>query len=125
MTNQLWTTFHLKPFAIKQWPDGIRAWIAIFAIGGCCVLIVCVLLISILLVRLGRDALVSPAPNYQEATRNFLFAFASAFGAPFIAWRTWVAHKMAIAPPLSRPLRSASGANLRSPSSTLVSEINR
>jgi hypothetical protein len=47
------------------------------------------------LARLGWDALWLPNPQYQEASRNFFLAFAAVFGAPFLIWRTWVAHQQA------------------------------
>jgi len=95
MANNLWNLFHLQLPAIKRSPKWLRAWVTIGAFVSVCALIACVIMISILLVRLGIDALLSPAPIYQEAARNFLLAFASAFGAPFLVWRAWVAHQQA------------------------------
>lgn len=49
----------------------------------------------ILLIRLGLDALFSPSPVYQDSAKNFVLTFASAFGAPFLVWRAWIAHRQA------------------------------
>jgi uncharacterized protein YjbI with pentapeptide repeats len=93
--NEMWSFFHLKPLQVKQWPDGVRAWITVAAIVGCCSLVACIFIISFLLVRLGWEAVTNSSETYQETTKNFLLAFASAFGAPFLVWRTWVAHQQA------------------------------
>lgn len=95
--GSVWTALHLRPRAFRDFPEGLRAWVTIASAVALAGLVICVLITVFLLCRLGWDALSSPAPNYQEATKNFLFAFASAFGAPFLVWRTWVAHKQASA----------------------------
>ena len=57
----------------------------------------CALISLLLLVRLGWDALTLSGTAYQESARNFLIAFAGVIGAPFLVWRTWVAHQQATA----------------------------
>src|ERR1700730_10717325 len=94
MADEIWTSLHLRLPPFKQWSDGVRAWITIVASFF---LIACMLMIVALLARLLWDAVLLPEPANQEATRNFVLAFASAFGAPFLVWRPWVAHKQATA----------------------------
>lgn len=88
MSEETWNALRLQSLPLQ-------ALVTFAAIIVCATLVACLILICILLVRLGWDALFSPSPTYQEATKNFLLAFASAFGAPFLVWRTWVAHQQA------------------------------
>jgi Pentapeptide repeats (8 copies) len=46
--------------------------------------IACTILSAILLVRLGWEAFWSKLPDNQEIIKNFLLAFASTFGIPFL-----------------------------------------
>jgi uncharacterized protein YjbI with pentapeptide repeats len=77
--------------------ESIRASISVFTIIALLALTACTVIGLALLFRLGLDALTLPAAAYQEAARNFLFAFAGIFGAPFLVWRSWVAHQQATA----------------------------
>jgi hypothetical protein len=91
----IWDVLYLRPSAVKLTPEALRAWASIVIAFALLALFACILLTCILLVRLGWDAIVLPSPDYQNASRNFLLAFASAFGAPLLVWRTWVAHQQA------------------------------
>ena len=96
MPDEVWSFLYLRrPIPIRDWPEAARAWISIALIVSSVCLLVCVLLTVCLLFRLAYDAFFETGPTYQEAARNFLLAFASAFGAPFLVWRTWVAHQQA------------------------------
>jgi len=95
--TSLWNQFFLNAPSIKRLPEWLRAWLTITASACVLAILFCLITVCILLVRLGIDALFAPFPNYQEAARNFLLAFASAFGAPFLVWRAWVAHRQAVA----------------------------
>lgn len=93
--RSLLTAFYVRPFDIEALPEGFRASMTIAAIlAGVC-FIICTALSGILLIRLGWDALWQPSPANQEIIKNFLLAFASTFGVPFLIWRTWVAHQQA------------------------------
>lgn len=67
----------------------------IAAIAAAVSFIVCTIISGFLLIRLGWDALWEAPPGNQEIIKNFLLAFASTFGIPFLIWRTWVAHQQA------------------------------
>jgi hypothetical protein len=95
MFEKFWKVFFLQPRSVTHLPVWLRVSTMIAATVVLCSLLVCLTIISILLVRLGCDALFSSGVNYQEIVRNFLLAFASAFGAPFLVWRAWVAHQQA------------------------------
>src|SRR5580700_2561079 len=88
-------TFYLKPAQIKTAPDTLRAWAGASIIIGLILFILSVMVSSVLLVRLALDALFLPSPAYQETAKNFVLTFASAFGAPFLVWRAWIAHRQA------------------------------
>jgi uncharacterized protein YjbI with pentapeptide repeats len=92
-----WDALYLRPSSLAVIPEVARAWTSI--VLGIAVLsfLVCVVITCILLARLGLDAVSSPRTDYQEPARNFLLAFASAFGAPLLLWRAWVAHQQALA----------------------------
>jgi hypothetical protein len=85
-------TFYLRLHAS---PETLRAWAGIAVIVALFLFIGSVITSAILLVRLGTDALFSSSPSYQETARNFVLTFASAFGAPFLVWRAWIAHRQA------------------------------
>jgi hypothetical protein len=87
--------FYLRPAQIQVVPEALRAWTGVSIIAGLVLFILCVAVSFILLVRLGLDALLSPSPSYQETAKNFVLTFASAFGAPFLVWRAWIAHRQA------------------------------
>jgi hypothetical protein len=95
MKSNIWSYFFVRGASVKCLPEWLRAWTTIVATICVANLLLCLLIICWLLVRLGIDALSASAPTYQETTRNFLLAFASAFGAPFLVWRAWVAHQQA------------------------------
>jgi uncharacterized protein YjbI with pentapeptide repeats len=92
-----WEAFHLDRDLITALPTIVRTWTTIAIIIALISSGICVAVSIALLVRLGWDALSLQGTAYQEAAKNFLFAFAGAFGAPFLVWRTWVAHKQATA----------------------------
>jgi hypothetical protein len=85
----------VRPFSINSLPEGVRAWATIAAIIAALAFVLCTIVSSFLLVRLGWDALWAAPPANQEIIKNFLLAFASTFGIPFLIWRTWVAHQQA------------------------------
>jgi hypothetical protein len=89
--------FHLDRDAINALPDIFRAWTTVATIFALLALFTCTAISLALLIRLGCDALTLPGATYQEAAKNFLFAFVGVFGAPFLVWRTWVAHQQATA----------------------------
>ncbi len=91
----VWSLLLLRKLTINPRSEPVRTWITIVICALAITFAFCCLLSAALLVRLGWDALWSPHPAYQEAARNFLLAFAGAFGAPFLVWRSWVAHKQA------------------------------
>jgi len=91
----VWDALYLRPNLVEQVPETVRAWTTIVVAIVLISLLVCILLTCILLLRLGWDAVSLPNPSYQEASRNFLLAFAGAFGAPLLIWRAWVAHRQA------------------------------
>ncbi|TKT73116.1 pentapeptide repeat-containing protein [Afipia massiliensis] len=76
-------------------PETFRSWTTVSLTIGLIVFSLGVLISAILLFRLGVNALFSPDDSFQDAAKNFLFALAGAFGAPFLVWRTWVAHLQA------------------------------
>jgi uncharacterized protein YjbI with pentapeptide repeats len=88
---------HLDRNAIFSLPESLRALVTVSAIIALLAFVVCAFIGIGLLIRLGWDALTLPTTGYQEAARNFLFAFAGIFGAPFLVWRSWVAHQQATA----------------------------
>jgi uncharacterized protein YjbI with pentapeptide repeats len=92
-----WDALYLRPGSLAAIPEIARAWTSIALGVVLLAFLSCVVITCILLVRLGVDAVWSSSANYQEPTKNFLLAFASAFGAPFLVWRAWVAHQQAIA----------------------------
>jgi hypothetical protein len=91
----VWDALYLRANLIEQTPEAVRAWTTIVVTIALISLLICILITCALLVRLGWDAVSLPTPSYQEASRNFLLAFASAFGAPLLIWRAWVAHRQA------------------------------
>lgn len=91
----IWDIFHIRPIALAQTPESLRAWATIIAAMALISLIICGLVGVALLGRLGMDAFQLPSPQYQEAARNFFLAFAGVFGAPFLIWRALVAHRQA------------------------------
>jgi uncharacterized protein YjbI with pentapeptide repeats len=93
--TDFYNALFLKRCAFNSLPDALRAWSTLGVTIALLALIVCVLVSTALLVRLGWDALWTPSPAYQEIAKNFLLAFVGAFGAPFLVWRTWVAHTQA------------------------------
>ena len=93
----IWDVLYLRPDAVASIAETLRAWASILLGLALIALFSCILLTCILLVRLGWDALSLPSPEYQNASRNFLLAFAGVFGAPLLVWRAWVAHRQAIA----------------------------
>jgi hypothetical protein len=86
---------YVRPVSFARTPEAVRAWTTIALALALISLIVWVPLSLALLGRLGRDAFWLPNPQYQDASRNFFLAFAAVFGAPFLIWRTWVAHQQA------------------------------
>ena len=95
MANRFWNAFNLDDRALNRLPEWLRSWTTIGATIYLSALIACLIVVSVLVVRLGADALFSPTSNSQETIKNFLLAFASAFGAPFLIWRAIVAHRQA------------------------------
>jgi hypothetical protein len=93
--TNIWEIFFIRPASFLRAPEVIRAWATIISVLSLISLIVWVPLGLALLGRLGWDALSLPNPQYQEASRNFFLAFAGVFGAPFLIWRAWVAHRQA------------------------------
>ena len=89
--------FHLDRNAVFTLPAGVRASATVVTIIALFPLAACALISLLLLVRLGWDALTLSGTAYQESARNFLIAFAGVIGAPFLVWRTWVAHQQATA----------------------------
>lgn len=87
--------FYLDQGALLALPGFLRASGTVSAIIATILFIACALLCLVLLLRLGFDAATLPSPSYQDAARNFLVAFIGVFGAPFLVWRTWVAHQQA------------------------------
>jgi uncharacterized protein YjbI with pentapeptide repeats len=73
----------------------IRTFLIVSAVPISIFFIVCTVISGILLVRLGWNALAGETSSNQETIKNFLLAFASTFGVPFLIWRTWVAHRQA------------------------------
>jgi len=95
MNRQIWNYLFIQAPKFKHLPEWLRAW-ATVVVSICVVsFLFCLLIICVILVRLGIDALSYSTPAYQESVRNFLLAFASAFGATFLVWRAWVAHQQA------------------------------
>jgi uncharacterized protein YjbI with pentapeptide repeats len=86
---------YLKSDSIQAAPELIRAFTGVAVVAALLLFVACVIASYILLVRLGSDALFSSSPAYQETAKNFVLTFASAFGAPFLVWRAWIAHRQA------------------------------
>jgi hypothetical protein len=97
MAKRFWNAFFLDEKTLDRLPDWIRSWTTIGVGFYLCALAVCLIVTAILLIRLGLDALLAPESELQQTIRNFLLAFASAFGAPFLVWRAIVAHRQATA----------------------------
>jgi hypothetical protein len=93
--TNIWDALFIRSASFALTPETIRAWTTIALAIALISLILWVPLSLALLGRLGLDAFWLPNPQYQEATRNFFLAFAAVFGAPFLIWRTWVAHQQA------------------------------
>jgi hypothetical protein len=93
----IWDLLYLRSDAANSFLESLRAWAGIILGLALITLFVCILLTCTLLIRLGWDAFSLPSPDYQNASRNFLLAFASAFGAPLLVWRAWLAHRQALA----------------------------
>ncbi|MDH2381446.1 pentapeptide repeat-containing protein [Bradyrhizobium sp. CER78] len=91
------SAFYLDRSAFLALPAFFRASGTVSAIIAVMLFIVCAPLCFVLLFRLGFDAVMLPNTSYQDSARNFLVAFIGVFGAPFLVWRTWVAHQQATA----------------------------
>ncbi|WP_315774611.1 MULTISPECIES: pentapeptide repeat-containing protein [unclassified Bradyrhizobium] len=89
--------FFLNRKAIRALPSVARASASVIAIIAMLVFAALVLLSLFLLARLIWDALTLPSTVYQDSAKNFFFALVGVFGAPFLVWRTWVAHMQAAA----------------------------
>src|SRR5262245_28046823 len=95
--SDLWRALHINPDALLRLSETIRAWIAIILGLAACIALSCMAVVLVLLVRLGNQALFATGPGLEETAKNFVLAFATAFGGPFLVWRTWVAHRQATA----------------------------
>lgn len=87
--------FSIERNSLEAVPKLLRVWTTVSLTIGLIVFSLVVLIAAVLLFRLGIKALFSVDDSFQEAAKNFLFALAGAFGAPFLVWRTWVAHVQA------------------------------
>ncbi|WP_139069926.1 hypothetical protein [Tardiphaga robiniae] len=87
--------FFVRASVLAQTPESLRAWSTIAASGLLLSLTLLTPLTLFILFRLAWDAVWLPAPEYQEFARNFVLTGIGLFGAPFLVWRTWVAHQQA------------------------------
>ncbi len=87
--------FFVKTPPLAEWPEWPRALIAVAALSFGLLFVISTGLAIVLLFSLAEDALTLPPPGGLDAARTFLAAFVGAFGAPFLIWRTWVAHRQA------------------------------